>query len=73
MTTTNAPQAPSASAPLALTSGRLPAYIEPAILVGVAVLIAGVQLLLGGFHLPSWLILTALLYLIAIGVYRHAD
>ena len=28
---------PAASTPLALTSGRLPRYIEPALLAGVAV------------------------------------
>lgn len=69
MTTTKAPSAASsASTPLALTSGQLPRYVEPAMLVGVAVLVAGVQFLIGGFHLPSWLILSALLYLVAIAI-----
>lgn len=58
--------APSSS--LALTSGQLPRYIEPALLAGVAVVVAGVQVLMGGFNLAAWLILTAVLYLVAIGV-----
>ena len=32
-----------ASAPLALTSGQLPRYIEPALLVGVSIVVAGIQ------------------------------
>lgn len=60
--------APSSSSPLALTSGQLPRFIEPALLVGVAVVVAVIQLLLGGFALATWLILSAVLYLIAIGV-----
>ncbi|WZH35633.1 MAG: phosphate ABC transporter permease PstA [Microbacterium enclense] len=57
-----------ASSPLALTSGQLPRFIEPALLVGVAIVIAGVQFLFGGFNLAIWLVLTAVVYLIAIGV-----
>ncbi|MDU0367607.1 phosphate ABC transporter permease PstA [Microbacterium sp. KSW4-17] len=56
------------SAPLALTSGQLPRFIEPMVLAGVAIVVAVLQLLFGGFNLAAWLILTALLYLIAIGI-----
>lgn len=53
---------------LAITSGRLPRFIEPATLVVVAALVAVVQLIIGGFNLAAWLVLSAVLYLVVIGV-----
>lgn len=53
---------------LAITSAKLPRFIEPAVLVAVAAVVAAVQLLLGGFNLAAWLIVSAVLYLVAIGI-----
>ncbi len=41
------------SAPLALTSGQLPRFIEPMVLVGVAIVVAGLQLLFGASTIAS--------------------
>lgn len=67
MTTTAAPPA-STSAPLALTSGRLPRWIEPAVLVAALAVVAGLLAVLGAFNIASWLVLAAVVYLVAIGV-----
>ncbi|MFX6040710.1 hypothetical protein ABTE96_22310, partial [Acinetobacter baumannii] len=62
MTTMKAPsQVSTASSALALTSGQLPRFIEPMVLIGVAVIVAVIQFLVGGFNLAAWLILTAVL------------
>lgn len=67
--TTDAPAAsPRSSAPITLTSGQLPRFIEPVVLVGTAVVVAAVQLLLQGFNAGVWLFFTAVIYLLAIGL-----
>ena len=57
------------TAPLSLTSGRLPRFIEPAAFAASLVVVAVVQLLLGGFEIATWLVFSAVLYLIAMGVF----
>jgi phosphate transport system permease protein len=52
----------------AYTSGQLPRWIEPATVVAAAVVSAVVILLVSHFSVGSWLVLTAVLYLIAISV-----
>ncbi len=52
----------------ALTAGRLPRFAEPSIAGGTFAVVAVVMLLLQGFALVPWLIVSALLYLVAIGV-----
>jgi phosphate transport system permease protein len=57
------------SAPVTLTSGQLPRWIEPVALVVVAAVVAGVLFLLSQeLNIGVWLFLTAIVYLIAIGV-----
>ncbi len=58
-------RAPSAR----LTSGQLPRFIEPMVLVGVAIVLGVVLFLLTQqFNVGLWLFLTAIGYLVAIGV-----
>lgn len=59
----------TSSTPLSLTSGQLPRFIEPGVLALSLVLIAAVQLVLGGFEPATWLVFSAVLYLVAIGVF----
>ncbi|MGB4779799.1 phosphate ABC transporter permease PstA [Microbacterium sp.] len=68
-TATTTPAAASqAPAGLSLTSGQLPRRIEPMLLVAALVVVAGIQLVLSAFNVATWLIFSALLYLVAIGV-----
>ncbi|MDQ1131054.1 phosphate ABC transporter permease PstA [Microbacterium sp. SORGH_AS_0888] len=62
--------ATSTSAPVTvLTSGRLPRYIEPVVLGVTAVVLAVVMLVVTqGFNWALWLVLTAVVYMIAIGI-----
>ncbi|MGN8026510.1 phosphate ABC transporter permease PstA [Microbacterium sp. 22242] len=60
--------APIVVQPMNLTSGQLPRWIEPATAVGTAVVIAAVLLVLQNFNPALWLVLTGVVYLIAIGV-----
>lgn len=64
MTTTIVEKAPAQP----LTAGRLPRFAEPAIAVGTFAVVAVVLLLVQGFALVPWLIISAVLYLVAIGV-----
>jgi phosphate transport system permease protein len=70
MTSTMTPPAPRVrQQPMRLTSGHLPRFIEPAVLAGSAVLVGLVMFVLTqSLSIPIWLIVTAALYLIAIGV-----
>jgi phosphate transport system permease protein len=61
--------ATTSTPPLSLTSGQLPRFIEPIVLVVSLAVIAALQLVLGGFNVATWLILSAVVYLIAIGVF----
>ena len=57
------------SPPVTLTSGQLPRWIEPVALVAVAAVIAAVLLLLArDLNIGVWLFLTAIAYLVVIGV-----
>ncbi len=64
--TTTAPAA--ATEQRALTSGQLPRFIEPALAVGAFAAVAVIMLVLQAFSLPGWLIIAAIVYLLAIGV-----
>ncbi|WP_425472439.1 phosphate ABC transporter permease PstA [Subtercola boreus] len=50
-----------------LTTGQLPRFAELYVLAGAAV-VSALLLLLIGFNLVGWLVLTAVLYLIALGI-----
>lgn len=50
-----------------LTTGRLPRFSELWTLVAVAIIV-GVAFALVGFNIPGWLIVTAIVYLVVIGV-----
>jgi phosphate transport system permease protein len=52
----------------ALTSGRLPRFAEPIFAIATFAVVGGVMLLVQGFSLVPWLIVSAVLYLVAIGV-----
>ncbi|MFG6403606.1 phosphate ABC transporter permease PstA [Microbacterium sp. P04] len=70
-TTTNTadPRQRPASSASKLTSGQLPRFIEPAILVGTAVVVALVLFAVTQtLNIGVWLFFTAILYLIAIAV-----
>ena len=68
MTTASAPprQGPSLSGN-SLRAGRLPRWAEPVVLLAVAAVVA-IAFLLIGFSLTGWVIVTAILYVVAIGV-----
>jgi phosphate transport system permease protein len=51
----------------ALTDGQLPRLIDLWLLLGAAIIVGGV-LMLVGFNLAAWAVLTAVLYVIAVGV-----
>jgi len=50
-----------------LTTGQLPKFVEFYVLAGALIVVGGVMLFLG-FNLGGWLFLSALVYLIALGV-----
>ena len=60
--------APAAAQPLSLTSGQLPRWIEPVLAIGTAVVVAAVLLVIQLFNPAVWLVLTAVIYLIAVGI-----
>ncbi|MBB6173923.1 phosphate transport system permease protein [Nocardiopsis mwathae] len=72
-TTRNAPstgaagEGPQLKQP-ALTTGALPRYAPPALLAGVAVVVGGAQFALDTFHPASFAVLSALTYLVLIGI-----
>ena len=69
MTATMTPSTPKVRQPVQLTAGHLPRFIEPMLLVGVAVLVALVMFVLTQtLNIAVWLVLTAVLYLIGIAV-----
>lgn len=51
-----------------LTSGQLPKLVELYVALGALVIVGGVMLLLSGFNIGGWLFLSAVLYLVALGV-----
>lgn len=51
-----------------LTSGQLPKLVELYVALGAAIVVGGIMMLLAGFNLGGWLFLSAVLYLIALGV-----
>ncbi len=69
MTELSTPVATTSTPPLSLTSGQLPRFIEPIVLAVSLAVIAALQLVLGGFNVATWLIFSALVYLLAIGVF----
>ncbi|QOC24750.1 phosphate ABC transporter permease PstA [Microbacterium hominis] len=69
MTELSTPVATTSTPPLSLTSGQLPRFIEPIVLGVSLAVIAALQLVLGGFNVATWLIFSALVYLLAIGVF----
>jgi phosphate transport system permease protein len=69
MTTTTGQGVVAASPPsLSLHSGQLPRFAEAIVLVATAAVVAVVMLLAQGYNVAVWLVLTAVLYLIIIGV-----
>jgi len=50
-----------------LTTGQLPKFVEFYVLAGSLVVVGGVMMLLG-FNLGGWIFLSAILYLVALGV-----
>jgi phosphate transport system permease protein len=65
VTTTTVPQTAAARS---LTSGQLPRFIEPAVALGSLAVVGAVLAVLQGFMVAAWLLLSALFYLVAIGV-----
>jgi phosphate transport system permease protein len=61
------PRRPSGPITNTLTTGQLPRFIEWYTLGGAAVLSAAIQLL-AGFSITGWLVLTAVLYLLALAI-----
>ncbi len=67
MSATITPQKPSNPITNTLTSGQLPRRIELYVLLG-ALALSALLLLLVGFNIAGWLVLTAVIYLIALGI-----
>lgn len=59
---------PATASSITLTSGQLPRWIEPVLAVGTAAVVAAVLLVLQLFNPAVWLVLTAVFYLLAIGI-----
>ncbi|GAA5207373.1 phosphate ABC transporter permease PstA [Microbacterium kyungheense] len=69
MTSTMTPSTPQVRPAVRLTAGHLPRFIEPILLAGVAVLVALVMFVLTQtLNIAVWLVLSAVLYLIAIAI-----
>ena len=51
-----------------LTSGQLPRFFEVYALVG-SLVVVGVAFMLMGFNVVGWLVVTAIIYLVAVGVF----
>lgn len=68
MTEIATPAAPASTA-LSLTSGQLPRFVEPIALAASLAVVAAMQLVVGGFNVATWLIFSAVLYLVGIGVF----
>jgi phosphate transport system permease protein len=62
------PRSPRSSQGNSLTSGQLPRFFELYALAGSLAVVAGVFMLMG-FNLVGWLVVSAIVYLIAVGVF----
>jgi phosphate transport system permease protein len=51
-----------------LTTGRLPKLVELYVMLGALVVVGGASILLQRFNIGAWLFLSAVLYLVALGV-----
>ena len=62
------PRAPRGPQVNGLTSGQLPRFFEIYALLGTLVVVAGFFLIMG-FNLVGWLVVSAIVYLVAVGVF----